>query len=370
MIPLTNLRRHYQAIKPQVDAAIADVLSEGWFILGEKVKQFEEAFSRYCGARYAVGVGSGTEALHLALVAFGIGRGDEVITIANANVPTISAISFAGATPVFVDIDSITYTMDPAQVENRITERTKAILPVHLYGQCADMDPILEVARRHGLRVIEDCAQAHGAEYKRRKAGTMGDVGCFSFYPTKNLGAFGDAGMIITNHYDIVERLRLLRNYGLKEKYYCSAKGYNSRLDELQAAILLAKLPYLDSWNLRRRNIAQVYTKALDDTDVICPLEAPERKHVYHLYVIQVPNRDRLQSLFRERGIATRIHYPIPVHRQEAYSELGYLPEALPVTESIAACVVSLPIHPWLEDSEVLHVISTVKEALSKGEVC
>ncbi|MBI4640704.1 MAG: DegT/DnrJ/EryC1/StrS family aminotransferase [Candidatus Tectomicrobia bacterium] len=361
-VPFGDLKRHYERIKAEVDAAIADVLNRGWFILGEKVKEFEEAFSRYCGAEYGIGVGSGTEALHLALIACGIGPGDEVITVSNTCIPTISAISFAGATPRFVDIDPLTYTMDPSQIESQITERTKAILPVHLYGQCADMDPILDVARRYRLSVIEDCAQAHGAEYKGKKAGTLGDAGCFSFYPTKNLGAFGDAGMVVTDRPEIAEKVGLIRNYGERQRYYHSIKGYNSRLDEIQAAILLAKLPYLNGWNQRRRDIAQAYQEELRDTGILYPVEAPERTHIYHLYVIRVDDRDRFQKQLREDGIGTMIHYPVPVHFQEAYLFLNVPQGALPLTEKIAQEIVSVPIYPELDDEEVEHVLKGIKK--------
>jgi dTDP-4-amino-4,6-dideoxygalactose transaminase len=331
-------------MKAEIDAAIGSVLSRGWFVLGEKVEEFEEAFSQYCGVPYGVGVGSGTEALRLALTACEIGPGDEVITVSNTCIPTIAAISSAGATPVFVDIDPITYTMDTTQIESRITERTKAILPVHLYGQCADMDPTREIARRHGLVVIEDCAQAHGAEYKGRKAGTMGDVGCFSFYPSKNLGAFGDAGMVITSHSDLAERVRLLRNYGQKGRDCYRIKGYNSRMDELQAAILLVKLPYLEKWNKRRCAIARIYQEELKDTRITLPAEAPDRKHVYHLFVVRVRDRDRLQHHLYTQGISTQIHYPIPVHQQAAYADLGYPSGSLTETESASKQILSLPL--------------------------
>ena len=259
-IPFGDLKRHYRTIRAEIDQAVSEVLQQGWYILGNRVAEFEEAFSRYCGAKHGIGVGSGTEALHLALVACDIHPGDEVITAANTCVPTVSAISFAGAVPILVDVDPSTYTLDPGRIEERITGRTRAILPVHLYGQCSDMTPILDIARRHNLRVIEDCAQAHGAMYMGRMAGTMGDAGCFSFYPTKNLGAFGDGGMVVTDDEGIADRVRKLRNYGEQERYHHTIKGFNSRLDEIQAAILLVKLPHLDYWNDRRRAIAAAYS--------------------------------------------------------------------------------------------------------------
>lgn len=363
-IPFRDLRRQYQAMKPAVDGAIADVLARGRFILGERLEQFEAEFARYCGANYGVGVGSGTEALHLALVACGVGPGDEVISVSNTCVPTVSAISFAGATPAFVDIDPVTYTMEPGLIEDRITPRTRAIVPVHLYGQCADMDPILEIARRRGLRVIEDCAQAHGASYKGRMAGTMGDAGCYSFYPTKNLGAFGDAGIVVSSDRALAEKLRVLRNYGRTEGYAHPHKGFNSRLDELQAAILLAKLPHLKSWNDRRRQIVARYTQALTELGIVCPIEAPGRHHVYHLFVVRVADRASFQAAMHAHGVATWIHYPVPVHLLEAYSELSESGNNLPLTTSLASQVLSLPLYPELDDHEVDAVIAAAKRSL------
>ncbi|OGG46581.1 MAG: erythromycin biosynthesis sensory transduction protein eryC1 [Candidatus Handelsmanbacteria bacterium RIFCSPLOWO2_12_FULL_64_10] len=363
MIPFGDLARQYRAMKGEIDRAVARVLERGWYILGEKVEQFEAAFAHSCGARHAVGVGSGVEALHLSLVACGVGPGDEVITVSNTAVPTASAVSFAGATPVLVDVDPVTYTLDPEQVEDRITPRTKAVLPVHLYGQCADMDPLLEIARRRGLYVIEDCAQAHGAVYRWRKAGTLGDAGCFSFYPSKNLGAIGDGGLITTNDAGLAERLKQLRNYGQERRYYHKIKGFNSRLDELQAAVLLAKLPHLDAWNERRRAIAQTYTEGLREAYVVPPSEAPDRRHIYHLYVIRVNERDRFQERMQELGVQTVIHYPVPIHRQEAYSELRDQARFLTQTDQFASQIVSLPIFPELTDEEVGAVIEAVREA-------
>jgi dTDP-4-amino-4,6-dideoxygalactose transaminase len=363
-VPFRDLRRQYLALKPAVDAAIADVLSRGQFILGERLEQFEAEFARYCGAGYGVGVGSGTEALHLALVACGVGPGDEVITVSNTCIPTVSAISLAGATPAFVDIDPVTYTMDPGLIENRITPHTRAILPVHLYGQCADMDPILEIARRRGLRVIEDCAQAHGGLYKGQMAGTMGDAGCYSFYPTKNLGAFGDAGMVVTNDPDLAEKLKALRNYGRTEGYSHPFRGFNSRLDELQAAILLAKLPHLKPWNDRRRRIAARYTEALTRMGIVCPGEATGRHHVYHLFVIRVADRAAFQAAMSANGVATSIHYPVPVHLVEAYRDLPESGEHLSHTTLFASQILSLPLYPELADHEIDAVIDAAKRSL------
>ncbi|MBI3781077.1 MAG: DegT/DnrJ/EryC1/StrS family aminotransferase [candidate division NC10 bacterium] len=368
-IPFGDLRRQYRAIQADINRAIGEVLHGGWFILGERVADFEEAFSRYCGATYGVGVGSGTEALHLALLACGVDPGDEVITVANTCVPTISAISFAGARAVFADTDPITYTIDPSAIEPLITGRTAAILPVHLYGQCADMEPIVEIARRHSLRVIEDCAQAHGASYYGKKAGTMGDAGCFSFYPTKNLGAFGDAGMVVTNDEDIATRVRLLRNHGERQRYYHSIKGFSSRLDEMQAAILLAKLPHLDVWNERRRTIATAYTRGFECSDIVCPVEETGRYHVYHQYVVRVADRDRFRAYLKTYGIGTMIHYPVPIHRQEAYAEHKEAGVHLPRTEEISAQILSLPIYPELENEEVSRVIAACRGAAT-GDRC
>jgi dTDP-4-amino-4,6-dideoxygalactose transaminase len=359
-IPFGNLKRQYEQLREQIDAATREVYESGWFILGKQVEKFEANFAVYCGAKYAIAVGSGTEALHLALIACGVECGDEVITVANTCVPTISAISFAGAIPVFVDIDAQTFTIDPSQIEEKITSKTKAIIPVHLYGQCAEMNPILEIADRHGLKVIEDCAQASGSLYNGRMAGTIGDAGAFSFYPSKNLGAFGDGGLVTTDDEQIANKLVKLRNYGQEKRYYHSIKGFNSRLDELQAAILNVKLPYLEGWNQRRREIARRYNEAFVDRDIICPQEAKERFHTYHLYVVRVEPREIFQSLLHEKGISTIIHYPIPIHLQESYSEHRSQSKYLSVTERLASEIVSLPLYPELSDREVDYIIESV----------
>ena len=361
-IPFGDLKRQYNQLRPEIDAATREVYESGWFILGNQIQRFEKDFAEYCNAKYGVGVGSGTEALHLALVACGIEYGDEVITVANTCVPTLSAISFAGAIPVFVDIDETTCTINPSLIAERITSKTKAIVPVHLYGQCADMTPIMEIARQYNLAVIEDCAQSHGSLYKNQMAGTMGDAGCFSFYPSKNLGAFGDGGLVLTNNQEIAEKVTKLRNYGQEKRYYHSIKGFNSRLDELQAAILNAKLPYLNAWNQRRREIAKRYHQAFSAVGIICPFEDSERFHVYHLYVIRVPQRDRFQQLLQEQGIATIIHYPVPVHLQESYSEFQGQSKFLPVTEKLASEIVSLPLYPELTDEEIDYITKGVIE--------
>lgn len=364
-IPFGDLKRQYDNLREPIDRATQDVYSSGWFVLGQQVQRFEAEFAAYCDAKHGIGVGSGTEAIHLALLACGVAPGDEVITVSNTCVPTLSAISFTGAVPVFVDIDAATYTIDPDRIEERITPKTKAIVPVHLYGQCADMDPILEIAARHNLVVVEDCAQATGAKYKGRMAGTMGHAGAFSFYPSKNLGAFGDGGLVLTNDATIADRVVKLRNYGQEKRYYHSIKGFNSRLDELQAAILSAKLPYLDEWNDRRRQIANRYHQAFASLDIVCPVEAPDRLHVYHLYVIRVPQREQFQAFLAEKGIGTIIHYPVPVHLQASYSEYRDQATYLPITEQQKGDIISLPLYPELTDDEVNYVIEMVVQAMA-----
>lgn len=361
MIPILELKRQHQGIRQEMDSAIAAVLESGWFVLGKNVEAFEKEFAEYCGVRFAVGVGSGVEAIHIGLLASGIGAGDEVITVAHTAVPTALGVSFAGARPVFVDIHADTCLMDVSQVEGKITARTRAILPVHLYGLPVDMAPLLDLAKRRGLQVIEDAAQAHGASYGGRKVGALGDVGCFSFYPSKNLGACGEAGMITTDSQEIAEKAGMLRNYGQEDRYHHKYKGYNSRLDELQAAILRVKLRHLDEWNRRRREIAAAYTAALAGSSVIPPTEPAGRQHVYHLYVVRSERRDTLRDHLKEEGIGTQVHYPLPVHRQEAYRDLGLGEGALPVTERVATEILSLPIYPELTDGEVRQVIEAVK---------
>ncbi|RMF22442.1 MAG: DegT/DnrJ/EryC1/StrS family aminotransferase [Cyanobacteria bacterium J083] len=330
--------------------------------MGKQVEKFEAEFAQYCGAKYAVGVGSGTEAIHIALLAAGVKAGDEVITVANTCVPTLSAISFVGAKPILVDIDEKTFTIKPELIESRISSKTKAIVPVNLYGQCADLNPILALASKYNLRVIEDCAQAHGAMYHGKMAGTMGDAGAFSFYPSKNLGALGDGGLIVTNNQALAETAVKLRNYGQEKRYYHSIKGFNSRLDELQAAILSCKLAYLDKWNDRRREIAQIYQQAFTQVGINCPTQAQQRHHVYHLYVIRVPAREKFQQLLADRGIVTIIHYPVPIHRQQAYSECQNQSEYLACTEKLASEIVSLPLYPELTEAEINYVVRNVVE--------
>ena len=372
MIPFGDLTREYRDISTELDQAIRGVCEKGWFILGEAGERFETAFAQYIGGDvHAVGVGSGTEALHLALVAAGVEYGDLVITVPNTAVPTVSAISFAGAIPLFVDVDPVSYNMDPAQLRDvvvrerrRSGKRVKAVIPVHLYGQSADMDPILEIAKEFELKVIEDACQAHGAEYKGRKVGSLGDYAAFSFYPSKNLGAYGDAGVILTQDPAEARKLKMLRNYGQEKRYFHKIKGFNSRLDELQAAILKVKLKYLDRWNSRRREIADFYTKNITDPFVIKPSEMPYGRHVFHLYVIRHPDRDGLQNYLKEKGVSTVIHYPVPVHLQEAYNDLGYPAGSFPVAEKFAKEIVSLPMFPQLTDDEV----STITEVINRYE--
>ncbi len=361
-VPFGDLRRRYQAIKSEVDAAIARVLESGWYILGEELARFENQFAAYLNVQHAIGVGSGTEALHLALVASGVQLGDEVITVPNTAVPTISAISFANATPVFVDIDLQTYCMDVSKIEAKITVRTKAIIPVHLYGNVCNMQAIMDIAQKHGLAVIEDACQAHGAERLGKKAGTFGDFGCFSFYPSKNLGGFGDGGMVVTNDIQKAEKIRLLRNYGQTKRYYHQSIGFNSRLDDMQAALLAVQLPHLDEWNRRRREIASLYGKHITNGRITLPQEQKDVFHIFHLYVIRCKERDRLREYLFQKGIGTQIHYPIPCHLQEAYRSLGFGKGTCPIAEEYAAEILSLPIYPELTDEEVAYVAEMINQ--------
>lgn len=361
-VPFGDLKLNYNIYRADIDKAVNEVLNSGWFILGKTLERFESAFAEYCGVPHGVGVGSGTEALHVALLSCGLKPGDEVITAANTCVPTLAAVSFAGGMPVLVDIDPVTRTIDPARIEERINARTKAILPVHLYGQCADMNAICSIAAKHNLFVIEDCAQAHGAKFDGRIAGTMGDAGCYSFYPSKNLGAYGDAGLVVCKDAELAERIRKLRNYGQSERYYHEIKGFNSRLDEIQAGILLAKLPHLESCNKRRREIAALYSESFNDLDwIVTPQEKSGRYHVYHLYVVRVQKRREFQDHLLRHGVATLIHYPVPIHRQPAYSECLIQAKYLPVTDAQASEIVSLPIYPELTDVQIGHVITAVR---------
>ena len=362
MIPQTNPKAGYTAYKDEIDAAIARVMESGRYILGREVAAFEEEFAAYIGVGYGVGVGSGTDALHLALRACGVGPGDEVVTVSHTAVATAAAIEMCGARPVFVDIDLSTFVIDPNQIERVITSRTKAIVPVHLYGQVADMELIQSIARSRGLVVVEDCAQSHGATRGGRKSGSLGDIAAFSFYPTKNLGAFGDGGMVVTGNRELAERVRMLREYGWRQRVNSEIPGVNSRLDELQAAVLRVKLKHLDHGNGERRRKAAIYTSGLKGGGVVCPAEMESVRHVYHLYVVRTQNRDSLQAFLEERGIGTLIHYPIPVHLQQAYSHLGYARGDLPLTEACCQEILSLPLFPELADSEIETVVLTLRK--------
>jgi len=359
MIPFGDLRRQYISIKDELDKALAGVLDSGWYILGKQVQQFENNFSAFCNKKYGVGVNSGTDALILALKASGVKPGDEVITVSFTAIPTISAIYAVGASPVFVDIGDY-YTMDPDKVESSITPKTKVILPVHLYGQSCDMDPILEIANKYNLKVVEDCAQAHGALYKGKKV-PVGDIGCFSFYPSKNLGALGDGGMIVTDDVEIYNKLLSMREYGQKERYYQVIDGINSRLDELQAALLNIKLKYLDKWNARRRQIAKIYFEGLqEDKNIVFPLERRDCRQIFHLFVIRHDNRDDLREYLKNNKIQTQIHYPIPNHLQEYYVKNFNKKFNLPKTEKYSKEILSLPMFPELNDEEVKEIIKFI----------
>ncbi len=347
-IPLVDLKAQYRTIQPAIDEAIQRVLASANFIMGSEVTAFEEAFARYCGAAHCVGVSSGTAALELTLRAYGIGPGDEVITVAHTFIATAEAISAVGARPVFVDIDPATYTLDPDCLAGAITPATRAVIPVHIYGQPADMTRINAIAREHHLVVIEDAAQAHGATWAEIPAGHLGHAACFSFYPGKNLGAYGDAGAVVTDDPAVAEAVRLLRNHGRRSKYIHEQKGFGHRLDALQAAILRAKLPYLDRWTDARRRLAARYSDLLADSPLTLPAEAPDAASAWHLYVVRSEQRDELLAFLNDHGVAAGIHYPVPLHLQPAYADLGYRPGDLPVTEAVASTCLSLPLYPEL----------------------
>lgn len=360
-VPFANLHREHDALRAELRGAIDDVLDSGWFILGKQLETFERAFAGYCGAKHAIGVASGTDALHLALLALGVGDGDEVITVANTFIATALAISYAGATPVFVDVDEKTQTMDVSHVEAKITSRTRAIMPVHLFGRLADMNAIQAIAAKHGIPVIEDACQAHGARGSAGTAGAIGALGCFSFYPTKNLGAYGDAGLVTTSDDALAGKVRSLRNYGQTQKYHHVLRGFNSRLDEMQAAVLNVKMRTLEQRNDARRAIARRFTEGIDNPLVETPAPHPDSEHVYHLYVVRTPHRDALRAWLSSRGIETQIHYPVPIHEQEAYRDLSR-GVSLPVTERLSREIVSLPIWSELRDDEIEWVIRSVNE--------
>jgi dTDP-4-amino-4,6-dideoxygalactose transaminase len=352
-IPILDLKAQYLAHKEEIDSALLSVVADGQFILGPNVRALEEEIAAYVGCQYAIGVASGTDALLLTLAALGVGPGDEIITTPFTFVATASTISHRGAVPVFVDIDPRTFNLVPEMVEKAVTSRTKAIVAVHLFGQPAEMGPILEIAQRHGLKVIEDAAQAIGAEEHGRRAGSFGDAGCFSFYPTKNLGAYGDGGMVTTNDPAVAEKVDILRRQGSKAKYYSELLGFNSRLDEVQAALLRVKLRHLDDWTAGRQRVAYRYNELLAGGAVTTPYERPGVRHVYHQYTIRAPHRDELQASLKKQGIGTMVYYPVPLHRQELYRNLNYPAGSLPDSERAADEVLSLPIYPEITDAQI-----------------
>jgi len=366
MIQLVDLVAQYHSIKDEIDAAVHSTLESGHFILGPAVLKFEETIASYLGVRHAIGLASGTDALVLALRALDIGAGDEVIIPAYTFFATAGTVMSVGATPVFVDVDPISYEMDVTQIAGCITPRTKAIIPVHLYGHPAEMDPILELARARGLKVIEDNAQAFGATYLGRKTGAMGDIGCLSFFPTKNLGAFGDGGMVVTNDPALAERMRMLRTHGWKKKYYSEEVGYNSRLDAMQAAILQAKFPHVDAWNEKRRALAHRYNEKLASTGLVTPVELEWGKHVYHLYILRSSKRDELQSFLRQKGIASEVYYPLPPHLSIPCKKFGYKDGDFPHAEKAACETMALPLYPELTVGQQDEVIAAVCEFASR----
>ncbi len=373
-VPFLDLSRQYQRHRAEIDAAALRALQSGWYVLGSERAAFEAEFAAYCGASHAVGVGSGTDALLLALRARGIGPGDTVVTAPNTAIPTVCAIVAAGARPAFVDIDPRTFTLDPDRLRDYLDspqrpDRLKAIIGVDLYGHLADHPALSAVARQHGLAHIADAAQAHGASHQGQKAGSLADLTCFSFYPTKNLGAAGDAGMVVTHSEPLAARVRSLRNYGETTRYHTEESGYNSRLDELQAAILRVKLPHLDAWNARRRALAARYDALLAGTPLILPQERPEARHAYHLYVVRCPDRDALQAHLSAQGIGTCIHYPLPIHLQPAYKALGYHPGDFPNAEKACREILSLPLNPDLLDTEQDAVVQAIRSFFKRPSV-
>jgi len=363
MMPFLDLKAQYASIKDEIDAAVLKVLASGQYVLGDEVAAFEEEFAAYCGAKHAIAVNTGTSALHLALLAAGVGPGDEVVTVPFTFVASVSAICYTGARPVFVDIDPVSFTMDPAALEAAITPRTKAILPVHLYGQMADMDAIMAIAERHGLPVIEDACQAHGAEYKARRAGSIGLSGCFSFYPGKNLGACGEGGMAVTNDDEQMKHMRMLRDWGQERRYHHVIQGFNYRMDGIQGAILRVKLRHLEDWTEARRRHARHYSRLLAGSpSVEAPRDLPDRRHVYHIYAVRTGDRDGLQHRLNAAGIPTGLHYPIPVHLQKAHADLGHGPGDFPESEAAARHMLSLPIYPEMTNEQVERVAAAVDE--------
>ncbi len=367
-IPVIDLKKQYESIRTELDDAISCVFAKGAFILGSEVAAFEKEFAEYCEVSHAVGVASGTEALQLALMACGVGKNDEVLVPAHNAVATISAVEASGAVPILVDIDPARYTLDPNLLAQKITPRTRAVIPVHLYGCPVNMNPIIQFAREKKLFVVEDCSQAHGALYQGRKVGAWGDVAAFSFYPTKNLGAFGDGGAVVTSDPSLAEKVRLLRQYGWKEHYISSIKGINSRLDELQAGILRVKLRHLDRWNARRIQLAGLYHDLLSDTELILPVRPKESSHVFHQYVIRHSRRDELKEYLKGRGIHTLVHYPVPIHLQPAYENFGCIVGSLPNSEQVAREVLSLPIYPELPEEKIGLICRAIMDFLVDGK--
>ena len=361
-VPYLDLKAQYQSIKPEIDAAIALVLDSCQFVLGPEVAAFERDFATYSGTTECIALNSGTSALHLALLAAGVGAGDEVITVPFTFVASVAAALYAGAKPVLVDIDPRSFTIDPSAIEAAITPRTKAILPVHLYGQAADMDPIMEIARRHKLVVIEDAAQAHGAKHKGRAVGSIGDMACFSFYPGKNLGAYGEGGAVTTSNPEYAHTVRMLRDWGQDRKYHHVLRGFNFRMEGFQGAILGVKLKHLDKWTEARRTAAKKYDALLSDSDVETPKEMSWGRHVYHVYTVRAEDRDGLQAALNAAGIPTGIHYPVPVHLQPAYADLGYGPGTFPHAEQAAKQVLSLPLYPELSSQAIGQVVEAVRK--------
>jgi len=362
LIPFLDLKAQYREIKAEIDATVVRAVGSAQFVLGPEVAAFEERFAAYCNVKHCVAVNSGTSALHLALLAAGIGPGDEVITVSMTFVATTAAILYCGARPVFVDVDPVTWTMNPSLIEAAITPRTRAILPVHLHGLMAEMDAIMEIARRHDLVVIEDAAQAHGAEYKGRRAGSIGDLGCFSFYPGKNLGACGEGGAVVSNHSEFAQRISLLRDWGQESKYNHVVHGYNYRMDGIQGAVLNVKLNYIEAWTEARRSIASYYDHLLEKHRCKRPAPPPHSRHVYHVYAVGLAQRDGAQKALGASGIGTGIHYPVPVHRQKAYAGLGYGEGDFPITELLANQFLSVPIYAELRPEQVSKVVMELEE--------
>ncbi len=361
-VPFLDLKRQYKSIKPEIDRAISDVVESQKFVLGPKLEEFEKSFANYCGTKFAAGVNSGTSALHLALLVLGIRKGDEVITCPNSFFATAEVITAVGAKPVFADINRESFCMDPEDLRKKISKKTKAVIPVHLYGQTADMDPIVEVAEEKGLRIIEDACQAHGSTYKGKKAGSFGTIGCFSFYPGKNLGAYGEGGICVTNEPELDEKLRLLRSHGENPKHVHRLPGFNFRFDEIQAAVLSTKLKHLDRWNDKRIKNAALYNGLIENAAVKTPEEMSYGKHVYHIYCIRARKRDELAAFLKKNGIATAIHYPTPIHLQSAYASLRYKRGSFPECEKAATEIMSLPMFAELTDEEISYVADNVNK--------